>query len=273
MAKKTTLLLIVSVLLIAMFAFVACKQNPVDPPTPQEEVVNKAGEVSANLVYNGDFELDGDTDLSGDGAGVEIVDGEGVDGTHALLVKQTENYGEVMFDLTDYYGRGKSYYVEAKFRNANDPDGRTDDLNAKIDFSVASGVGYEYVGHAYDIPGQYDGSWLDEGECLDIFDIQVDGEVAPLDQETSEYVTLSAIIDAEQIEELLVNQTQLCGGGDVTLYSLSIVFYVGTYSEGTGQSGYIYYLDDVVIKDLNKEIKRTGRTYHPDDPDDPEEEE
>ena len=272
MAKKTTLLLIVSVLLIAMFAFVACKKDPVVPPTPQEPVENKAGDVSENLIYNGDLELEDVTDLQGDGASIEILDGVGYDGSRGLKVIQTENYGEVLVDITDYYGRGKSYYIEAKFCNANDAEGRTDDLNAKIDFSVVSGVGYATTGQDYDIPGQYDGSWLDEGSALDIFDIEVLGQATPLEVEGG-WETISGILDAEQIEELLVNQTQLCGGGDVSLYKLMVVFYVGSYNEGTGQTGYRYYLDDVVVKDLNSELKRTGRTWQPDTPDDPEEEE
>ena len=272
MAKKTTLLLIVSVLLIAMFAFVACKKDPVVPPTPQEPVENKAGDVSENLIYNGDLELEDVTDLQGDGASIEILDGVGYDGSRGLKVIQTENYGEVLVDITDYYGRGKSYYIEAKFCNANDAEGRTDDLNAKIDFSVVSGVGYATTGQDYDIPGQYDGSWRDEGAALDVFDIEVLGQSTPLEEEGG-WETISGILDAEQIEALLVNQTQLCGGGDVSLYKLMVVFYLGTYSEGTGQSGYRYYLDDVVVKDLNSELKRTGRTWQPDIPDDPEEEE
>ena len=272
MAKKTTLLLIVSVLLIAMFAFVACKKDPVVPPTPQEPVENKAGDVSENLIYNGDLELEDVTDLQGDGASIEILDGVGYDGCRGLKVIQTENYGEVLVDITDYYGRGKSYYIEAKFCNANDAEGRTDDLNAKIDFSVVSGVGYATTGQDYDIPGQYDGNWLDEGSALDIFDIEVLGQATPLEVEGG-WETISGILDAEQIEALLVNQTQLCGGGDVSLYKLMVVFYVGTYNEGTGQTGYRYYLDDVVVKDLNSELKRTGRTWQPDTPDDPEEEE
>ena len=274
MAKKTTLLLIVSVLLIAMCAFVACKQDPVDPPTPQEPVENKAGVVSENLVYNGDLELEDVSDLQGDGAATEVVENEGYNDSHALYVQQTENYGEVMVDITDYYGRGKSYYVEAKFRNAGAEGARTDDLNAKMDFSVVAGLGYEKEGRDYDIDGQYEGTWLDEGAALDIFDIEIGGAEGT-DLTDGGWYTLKAVLDAEMIESLLLLETENYKGtaADVSLYKLMVVFYVGTYSEGTGQSGYKYYLDDVVIKDLNSELKRTGRTYKPEEPDDPEEEE
>ena len=276
MAKKTTLLLIVSVLLIAMFAFVACKQNPITPPSPEplDPVENEDGIHSENLAYGCDFEDGDDYMITGDGSDIEIVAGAGVGGSNALYVFQNsgEGWGETLIDATKLYGRGKSYYIEAKFCNANDAEGRTDDLNAKIDFSVVSGVGYATTGQDYDIPGQYDGSWLDEGSALDIFDIEVLGQATPLEVEGG-WETISGILDAEQIEALLVNQTQLCGGGDVSLYKLMVVFYVGTYNEGTGQTGYRYYLDDVVVKDLNSELKRTGRTWQPDTPDDPEEEE
>lgn len=281
MAKKITFTLLV-LLIASAFVFVSCNQEAgegggggIGPaPKPNEDLVkveNKAGTVSANLVFGGDLE-DTDTDLQGDGATAEIVADEGVGGSHALYVQQTENYGEVLMDLTDYYGRGKSYYVEASFRNAGIEGARTDDLNAKIDFSVVAGQGYASTGRDYDVPGQYEGSWMDDESAEELFGLATEGAAGtPIDAD--EYVTISAVLDAETIESLLVNQTTLCGGGDVTLYKLAVVFYVGTYSDGEGQTGYKYYLDNVVIKDLNKEIKKTGRTYKPADTGDEEEEE
>lgn len=278
MAKKITFTLLVGLLIASALVFVSCKQDPGSQPGPAPSpdpeltpVVNKLGEVGSNLVYGGDLEGE-DTDLQGDGATVEIMDQVGVDGSRALYVEQTENYGEVYLDLTDFYGRGKSYYVEASFKNAGVEGARTDDLNAKIDFSVVAGQGYASTGRTYDVPGQYDGSWMDDDSAAEVFGFETEGAQGT-SLEDGDWVTISAILDAETIESLLVNQTTLCGGGDVTLYNLAVVFYVGTYSDGDGQTGYKYYLDNVVVKDLNKEIKKSGRTYKAPDTGEEEEEE
>ena len=184
MAKKITFTLLV-LLIVSAFVFVSCSQEAgegggVGPaPKPNENLVkveNKAGTVSANLVFGGDLE-ETDTDLEGSGSTVEIVAGEGIDGSHALFVTTTENYGEVTIDITDYYGRGKSYYVEASFRNAGIEGARTDDLNAKLGFGVVAGQGYAYTGRDYDVPGQYEGGWLDDDSAEEIFELSTEGAV------------------------------------------------------------------------------------------------
>ena len=267
MTKKITLVMLV-LLIVSAFVFVSCEQAGEAPGQKSNllPVVNVKGTESNNLVFGGDMEKSS-TDCEGDGAKAELVAGEGVDGSKALFVDSNKHYGEVMVDLTEYYGRGKSYYVEASFRNAGIEGARTDDLNAKIDFNAVSGAGFKATGRTYDIPGQYDGGWMDPEAALEVFGYEIEGDGAEgAEMSDDEWVTVAGILDAETIDNLLVNQTKLNGGGDVTLYELTVVFYVGTYQdedagEGPGQRGYKYYLDNVVIKDLNKELKRTGATY------------
>ena len=273
MAKKV-LMILLSVMLIASLTLISCSQEAKKPDPSDGPVVNKKGEVSENLLENGGFE-DEDLDVQEDGSSIKVVEKEGVGSSKALFVEQTACYGEVLFDMTDFYGRGKSYYIEATFRNAGIEGVRTDDLTAKIDFNVVAGQAYEKTGRDYDVPGQYDGQWFEDGE--EVFDIETDGEEGKLDAKGKDWVTLSAILDAVQIQELLEKETELCGGGDVTMYKLSVVFYVGTYQdeekgEGPGQKGYKYYIDNIVIKDLNKELKVQGRTYKPEEGGDDEDE-
>ncbi len=277
MAKKITFAMLV-LLIVSAFVFVSCDQEAAGGgggnqplPQPKAKVENKAGEVSENLVYNGDLESEDAPDLQGDGASILRTEGVGVNNSYALLVTQNENYGEVMVDFTDYYGRGKSYYVEASFKNVGGEGTNTDDLTAYLAFSLVAGQGYEATGRTYDVPGQYEGGWLSDDDAFEIFGIETN--MAGEDISNGEWHTVAAIVDAEQIEELLKSETQLNGGsGDPTLHTFNIVFFVGTYSEdGPGQKGYVYYLDNVVIKDLNKELKREGRTYEaPDTGDDGE---
>ena len=263
MARKLTILSIICMLLVSALIFVSCNQEagggakPGPAPAAKEKVENVAGEVSNNLVYNGNFDSGEDSDLVDDGSTIEIVADEGIEGSSALLVTQTENYGEVMVDITKYYGRGKSYYVEGWFKNVGGADTRTDDLTAYIAFNIVTGGGYTTTGQTYDIPGQYDGSWLSDDEAEEIFGIETNciGESIA----DGDWHKVSAILDAEQIEAVMLSEDDQCHWtGDTTMYLLAAVFYVGTYPN---QDGYKYLLDNVVIKDLNKEIKRQGRTY------------
>lgn len=265
MAKKITFAMLV-LLIVSAFVFVSCKQEaggvPGPAPTPKEKVVNTAGEVSGNIIYNGDFESGSDSDLTGDGSSIEVTE---IEDGHALIVNQQETYGEVMMDITKYYGTGKSFYVEGWFKNAGSTN--TNDLTAKLSFNIVTGGGYTTIGQTYDIPGQYDGSWLSDDEAEEIFGIETNciGE----DISDGEWHKVSAILDAEQIEAVMLSEDDQCHWtGDKTMYLLAVVWYVGTYPD---QGGYTYYLDNVVIKDLNRELPTQGRTYEA--PEEPEEEE
>ena len=112
MTKKITFTLLV-MLIVSAFVFVSCNQEqnvPGPAPTPREPVVNELGEESANLVYNGDFNNGTDSDVVEDGSEIAIQADTGIGGSGALYVFQNsgEGYGEVMVDITKYYGRGKS---------------------------------------------------------------------------------------------------------------------------------------------------------------------
>lgn len=269
MAKKITFTMLV-LLIVSALVFVSCSQEtggkvPGPAPAPVTKIENKVGEVSGNIVYNGDFESGTDSDLTGDGAGIEVVE---IEEGHALLVDQQETYGEVMMDITKYYGAGKSFYVEGWFKDAESTN--TADLTAKLSFNIVTGGGYTTEGKTYDIPGQYDGDWLSDDEAEEIFGIETNciGE----DISDGQWHKVSAILDAEQIDAVMTSEDDQCHWtGDKTMYLLAVVWYVGTYPD---QGGYKYYLDNVVVKDLNRELPTQGRTYEaPEEPDEEEPEE
>jgi hypothetical protein len=277
MAKRITLSLFV-LLIVSAFVFVSCGQEPVPAPEPKPElqaVENKAGEVSGNKVYNGDFDSAEDTDLITDGASAEITEGVGIDGSSGLVVNSAEKYGQVYIDFTKEYGRGKSYYVEASFKD----NGSTNPANLKtasISFTVVSGAVMDAVASQpswddyYSCQDIYDGSWLSDDEADEIFGIETNciGE----DLSDGEWHTVSAILDAETIDKLLADTTAKYGSGTPTINYLFFGFFVGDYQNG-GQNDYKFILDNVVIKDLNTEIKKEGKTYVVDEPEEPEEEE
>ena len=277
MAKKITFTMLV-LLIVSAFVFVSCEQEaggggvPGPAPTPKAKIENVAGEVSGNIVFGGDFENGDDHDIDGDGAAITIVEGQGIDGSHALLVEPSEQYGEVWMDITKYYGAGKSFYVEGWFKNVGGEGTKTIDLTAKLSFNIVTGGGYTKTGQTYDIPGQYDGSWLSDDEAEEIFGIETNcgGE----DFSSGEWVKVSAILDAEQIDAVMKSEDDQCHwDGEQTMYLLGVVWYVGDYNNG-GQDGYKYLLDNLVIKDLNRELPTQGRTYEaPEEPEEEEEEE
>ena len=244
------------------------KWTPITDEEPEEgqgsavsEVTNVSGTVGENLVYGGDFERGGDHDVMGDGAALEVVANKGIDGSNALRVQQTELYGEVYIDITKYYGQGKSYYVEASFKN-NDST-KVSDLTARIDYWVVSGAVVKAVDSQwwegyYDCDEIYTGEFLSNNEAMNVFGIETDGYEKTITDDG--YVTIRGIIPASEIDRVLVETTNQYGSGEPTMYLLSVVFYVGSF---LNQDGYNYYLDNVIIKDLNTEIPRQGATYDP----------
>lgn len=279
MAKKTTLILILSLLLIASFSFVACSQdaggnagggggggNKPTPPSKKEDVKNELGDMKdlINYVFDDDAPY---KQLTGDGSALTFAEDEGIDGSDALLVEQNYNYGQVAIDMTKFYGRGKSYYVEAWFKAA-DVEGARMDLQccAKIDFSIITGAGYNYYPdhQTWDIPGQYDGAMLDNDTAYDVFEIETNllDEGAYLGD--GEWHMVCGILDAENIEKVITSMDEQCHAtGESSLYEFNIILLVGTYEEDetAGQKGYKYYLDNVKIVDLNDEIDIEGKTY------------
>ncbi len=259
MAKRITFSLIV-LLIASVCLFVSCSEEPAKKPDvkpTRDPVVNEAGEVGENLVYNGNFDEGTDSDLKQDGSTLTHTAGVGIDSSSALLVEQSEIYGEVVFDLTEYYGYGKSYYIEAWFKNVGGEGTRTDDLTAYLSFNIVTGAGYDATGKTYDIDGQYDGDWLSDDEALDIFGFETNCTGVSIAD--GQWHKVSAILDAENIQKVMEGEDAQNGGsGDPTMYLLSAVFFVGTYPN---QDGYKYYLDNVIVKDLNTELEIEGKTY------------
>lgn len=275
MVKKLSLTFMLCVLLCSTLVFVSCEPEPIpapaptpNPKTPVEDVLGTVGE---NIVYNGDFETGSETDVTADGSSMVLTPSVGVNGSSAMAVLQNETYGEVYVDFTSDYGRGKSYLISASFKNNGSTN--TSDLTARISFTVVSGAVMDAVGKYgweayYDCDDIYGGELLSDDEAEEVFGMvtNVAGETIVDDK----YVTVSGILPATVIEDLLVSTTDKYGSGDPTMAMLLATIYVGTYPN---QNGYSYYLDNVVIKDLNSELKRQGRTYKaPDTGDDDDDE-
>ncbi|MBQ0165808.1 MAG: hypothetical protein KBT02_01710 [Treponema sp.] len=275
--KKNTLIALMGIAIL--MAFTGCKKEDKQPEAaaPAEtqvqevqqeavvlttssarpEVENKKGTVVD--IVNADFN-DGDNwDIIGDGAECDVVEGVGRNGGNALLVSQTETYGGTYIDATLNFGRGKSYYVEGWFKDAGSTTSKAKIAN--ISFTAVSGtmeltaasIGKEYYDWDSDFPyeiGPYDGELSVDGEPFDMEDAETG---LPFDE--NEWTKVSAFIDATELNRM-IDET-----GCSRFY---IQFFAGSYPE---QTGYCYYLDDIVVKDLNDE-QELGPLYE-----EPEEEE
>ena len=265
MVKKATLIMIICMLIASVCLFVSCKEEPPAAPEKKtsdlEPVENELGTVSDNLLDNGTFDVDNDfAPVSDEDATVSHVVGLGVGGSNAISVVTTETYGSINVDFTEFYGRGKSYYVEASFKN-NGTVGKAD-MDAHLDITVVSGAVQDAVDSHddwdgyYDCPDIYEGGPLSDDDALEIFEMTTESGGATISD--SEWVTVSCIIDAETIDKLLTDTTDKYGSGDPTIYKLMAVFYVG---HDGALNGYSYLVDNIVIKDLNSELTREGKTY------------
>ena len=142
-------------------------------------------------------------------------------------------------------------------------------------------------GQEYDVPGQYDGSLMPIEDAATIFgddeyEINFDPNSGGQDIEDG-WTKVCAILDAESIEKVITTEDEKCHATEEqagTLYLFNIIFLVGTYVDddneaapNVGQNGYVYYMDNIKIIDLNDDLDREGKTYEEPEPEDPEEEE
>lgn len=277
-------------------ALISCSDNggghedPVNPPDPNngerpnwiiEEAEwpfeiedNTVGEVSGNLVLNGD--ADGGTAEKvsctfGGESGVQTteVDG-GVDGSKCFRIAQLRNaegeddkWQEFCCDITKFYGQGKSFLLSFKLKA--DPNAAADKCKSEgealsVGYAVYSGAvknwavakslktGKEYEYYDFDDsfePGPWGhGFTKDESIAQELGVYLSDGPVLA----TGEWTQYNYVIPATTIEEA-VNNTGLC--------NMTVSIYMGD----DAISGYSYLLDDIVIKDLNVEVDRLGQTW------------
>ena len=281
MAKKITLTMLV-LLIASALVFVSCTQEasggkkPAPTPAPEDDfddldpVYNTKG-TAQDLLVNGNFDVyDTLTEWVHDDAEMTMATGVGIDDSDAMRVYQgaikdpsKEEWGQTSIDLTEYYGRGKSYYFEASFKLEQCERTANIDKTAHISFTVCSGAVKDAVAtHSdwedyYSCDDIYQGTFMDKTAASEFFGLPLAGTSKEINE--TEWVTLSAILDAETIDKLLVDTTKAYpNGSSPTMYKLLAVFYVG--SDGY-QGGYTYLMDNVVIKDLNKEIEAEGQTW------------
>ena len=290
MAKKIALLMIV-VLIVSACLFVSCGQTPggggnkpnpsgvdIEVRDPLEEntydgtvIVLTDPDLESDYydpLYNMNFDSSTDSsDARADGSNTSIVEGAGVGNTNALRVETpTYNYGCIYVDLTPYYAEGKSFYVEASLKDNGSTN--TTDLKAYFSYTVCSGAVKDAFDEEYDCDDIYGAPFMDEDEATlllgdDAAKYPTRGTLVPIALKADEYITVSGIIPAVEIDEMIVNQTKLYAQteeDEPSLEYLYVCFQVGDYPN---QKDRDFYIDNIVIVDLNGEIEPTGKTHFP----------
>ena len=203
--------------------------NPGNPPA----------EVEGNLVSNGTFDNGTSFSVYGSGATAVITSGVGVDETKALAVTQNETWGELQIDLTNSYTSGKNYYVEVRVKD-NGSTGSKQDIG--ISYIVVSGAVWDTFGEGY-----YNCDGIYGGQVMSSDDVLALGLVSnPYVGLGSGYATASAVIPATEIARLLTETTEKYGSGDPSLKKFIVKIHAG----GQEDTGYSYYIDNLVVKEL-----------------------
>ena len=241
-------------------------------------VTDTVGQISDNLVYNGNAENQDTRNSSGlltlpSKDSITQLSGLGVDNSTCWKIQQAESdmWQEVNFDLTQFYAPGKSYAVSFKLKA--DPDAETTPYGSdtykstgmpfRVYYSVYSGAvkdwavenGEEHYDYSEDDPNivpPFDGGYCsvdDESQLVTGYQLNNPDSSYDNDLPGDDWVLFSFVIPASEISRI-VNGTGL--------YAFNVAFYMGDEGEG----GYSYLIDDIVIKDLNTEIEYTGRTWN-----------
>lgn len=255
-------------------------------PFPGEDFDYEVGELSGNLISDGNAD-DGEAETGAveykteTGCTVSKVDG-GASGQCLKVVQGgTGTWQEFYFDVTKFYGQGKSYLLSFKVKA--DPDAETTVFSAateknpavffaskeqalSVSYTVYSGDVKNWANNTegcehYDFEEGPKGYWgtaivgpWGGPFCADEYyseELKNKGEDVELSDSTplvtSEWKQYDYVISSADIESI-VNNTGV--------YQMLVAFSMGANAGG----GYSYLLDDIVFKDLNIEVERLGQT-------------
>jgi len=249
--------------------------NPTFDPTKVKEV--------AFIDFNNSSWKLKDFAPQADGATIEDVENAGIKGSNCIRVTQSESYGQILIHAEDAYSRGKTYYFEAWFRDDATPvevnQGETvANLSITcydkdiVDLAAAYGKEYydydsSFEGYVEAQPTPYDASAEKDitgfEEALDpILARDEDGDLEGLLLSevisNTEWTRLNGIVYSKDIDSIVNAE----GRGQEDLVGFFLNFFCGTYPD---QAGYIYFVDNIRVLDLNPEIPE-GNGKHIDPP-------
>lgn len=203
---KKTLLIIALLALVGTFAF------------------------AANLVPFGDME-DGNTkNWVSEDSTLKIEDKKGIDGSKGMKVKNAETWSGIAIDVTSFFDRTKSYYIEAWFKLNKAEKDATFGISIEFHPSQLRDYAEDWESNCYLTPGE--DPFYEEKETT--------GMDVPA---STEWVKVSGIIRPEDMETLTDDH-----GVEITSPINKVTIYFKIDDKHT--KGRIFYLDNVFIEEI-----------------------
>jgi len=246
-----------------LLMFIGCPASLKKETFPNNELQNpysgenKLGKIGSNLVYDGDADdCDGEI-LSFDNNNVVMtkVDG-GVTG-QAWKINQTGEWSELVVDLTDYYGQGKSFLISAKVKNDPEAEAKYQNASFTSTWCLYSGDVKNWATENdcqhYDFDeskadSSIVGPWGGEKDVTGEDFGYTEDDFNSISELSDEWQEIKFIVSSTEIEKIVNNSG---------VYKFEIEFYAGK----DGAPGYSYLIDDLSIQDLNSERFRHGKTW------------
>ena len=179
-----------------------------------------------NLVPFGDMETGSTSNWMEEGSSLKIEAGKGIDGSKALLVKNTEDWSGVGLDVTKIIDRTKSYYIECWFKLYK---AEKNPVKASITLEFRPEGGDEWTQYGYVQTGIDFDEYMDKCTGNEV--------VVP----ATEFVKVSGVIRPEDMEELIDND-----GKVITKPITGITCYFKVEPAKARR----YWIDNVIIEEI-----------------------
>lgn len=185
---------------------------------------------AANLVPFGDME-DGNTkNWVSEDSTLKIEDKKGIDGSKGMKVKNAETWSGIAIDVTSFFDRTKSYYIEAWFKLNKAEKDATFGISVEFHPSQLRDYAEDWESNCYLTPGE--DPFYEERETT--------GMDVPA---STEWVKVSGIIRPEDMETLTDDH-----GVEITSPINKVTIYFKIDDKHT--KGRIFYLDNVLIEEI-----------------------
>ena len=145
---------------------------------------------AANLVKFGDMETGTASDWMEEGSSLKLEAGKGINGSKALLVKNTEDWSGVGLDVTKMIDRTKSYYIECWFKLYK---AEKNPVKASITLEFRPEGGDEWTQYGY------------VQTSIDFDDYAEKCTGNEIEVPATEFVKVSGVIRPDDMEELIDN--------------------------------------------------------------------
>lgn len=186
---------------------------------------------AGNLIKFGDMESGSATSWMEEGSSLKYDAGKGINGSTALLIKNTDTWSGVGVDVTKIIDSKKSYYIECWIKLSTKPKSEVKgSITLEFRPDVVADYGEDWMGYYYVMPG-IDFDYEERGE--------ITGSEIPVN--ATEWVKVSGVIRPEDMESPVDSQ-----GVEITRPITGIT----CYFKIDPAKGMKYWVDNVIIEEI-----------------------